>query len=60
MHHNGSTVTSEYTDPTTNKMVAQIQVMMLLTGMRNATRPPKKRRREAWRRRGMISTTECI
>jgi hypothetical protein len=41
-------------------MVAEMAVMMIFTGIRKATRPEKKKRRDACRRSGMTSTTTCI
>jgi hypothetical protein len=35
-------------------------IMMWLTGSRKAMRPAKKRRREACKRKGIVSTMVCI
>jgi hypothetical protein len=35
-------------------------VIMMCTGLRNAIRPQKKKKRDAWSRRGIISTTVFI
>lgn len=53
-------VSSEYTMARMVSIVPTSAMMMVLTGMRKATRPAKKNRREACRRRGIISTTVCI
>jgi hypothetical protein len=45
---------------TTARMTIATAVMAGFTGMRKATRPAKKRRRDTWRSRGIISTTVCI
>jgi hypothetical protein len=60
MYHKGRSVRTEYTATRMRSRMAVMMVIVRFTGMRNATRPPKKNSREAWRRSGMISTTVCI
>jgi hypothetical protein len=50
----------EYAARTMSRTDAAIAVMAIFTGIRNTTRPQKKRSRDPWSRRGMISTTVCI
>jgi hypothetical protein len=49
-----------YAAVTSSSIAAQITVMTLFTGMRNATRPAKNKRRDVCRRSGIMSTTTCI
>jgi hypothetical protein len=49
-----------YIATTARRIVAAMAVSAVFTGIRNATRPAKKNRRDACRRRATMSTTACI
>jgi hypothetical protein len=52
-------VSTVYAAVTSSRIAAQIAAMVLFTGMRNATRPAKNKRRDVCRRSGIMSTTAC-
>jgi hypothetical protein len=60
MYPRGRKVRTEYAVVTRTSRVAAMAVMTIFTGTRNATSPAKKRRRDACRRSGIMSTTRCI